>query len=156
MDIMDNKKKVCACGQAKRCSNLQEQLAKLKYNIIVGYLRVQTKYNTAHLGKVAERHRRICAHLKLVPIKTNKATANDARVNIAYHHFDYDMLVKHGGIVDTINLEESREIGYVDNADRCSENKDRFWFCPTMSNEKIDDLLFKLGIIVTLCTSVCF
>jgi hypothetical protein len=49
-------KKVCACGQAKRCSNLQEQLAKLKYNKFVGYMRVQTKYSTADLGKVAERH----------------------------------------------------------------------------------------------------
>ena len=103
-------KMVCACRQAKRCSNLQEQLAKLKYNKFVGYMRVQTKYSTADLGKVAERHRRICAHLKLVPIKTKKATTNNSRVNIAYHHFDDDMIVKHGAIIDTINFEESRKI----------------------------------------------
>ena len=37
-------KTVCACGQAKGCSNLQEQLTTLKYNEFVGYMRVQTKY----------------------------------------------------------------------------------------------------------------
>ena len=83
--------------------------------------------------------------MKLVPIKTKKATTNNSRVNIAYHHFGDDMIVKHGAIVDSINFEESRKIGYVDNADRCSHNNERFWSCPNMSNEKIDDLLSKLG-----------
>jgi hypothetical protein len=56
------------------------------------------------------------------------------------------MIVKHGAIVDSINFEESRK-SYVDNADRCSHNNERFWFCPNMSNEKIDDLLSKLGTV---------
>ena len=86
---------------------------------------------------------------KLVPIKTKKATTNNSRVNIAYHHFDDDMIVKHGAIVDSINFEESKKIGYVDNADRCSHNNECFWFCPNMSNEKIDDLLSKLGTVAT-------
>ena len=87
--------------------------------------------------------------MKLVPIKTKKATTNNSRVNIAYHHFDDDMIVKHGAIVDSINFEESRKIGYVDNADRCSHNNERFWFCPNMPNEKIDGLLSKLGTVAT-------
>ena len=45
---------------------------------------------------------------------------------IVKHHFDDDMIVKHDVIVDTIKFEESRQIGYVDNADQCSDNNDRF------------------------------
>ena len=135
-------KKICACGQAKRCSNLQQQLTKLKYDKFVGYIRVQTKYTSADRSKVAERHRRICAHIKLLKGRgdANKAVPTDSRVDVAYHHFDNDMIVKYDGITETINFEESRQIGFVDNADRCCDNSGRFWFCPTMPNEKNNEL----------------
>ena len=140
-------KKVCACGQAKRCSKLQSELEKLKYYNFVGYMKVQRKYTIADRGKVAERHKRICSHLRLASCETVQAVTpvTDSRVDVAFHHFDNKIIMDHGSVVDTISYEESRQIGYVDNADRCSGKNDRYWFCPNMSDAKINGLINTLG-----------